>query len=165
MDPKQPVQRANKTSGDGCEFQSRLGAFHDGELDADAERIDERHLALCEACRAELQGIRELSDMAGQIGLDGMSPVALRRLHRAIDRQRQYASVFRIAGVLTGLAASAMVVGAAWLWDAPGSGYRSQPKIVRIEAGPTDKWEYLAMNLNSDPLSLRRIGKSMTSKC
>jgi hypothetical protein len=147
MDPNQPQHHAADMAV-GCEFGSRLGAFHDGELDADAERIVERHLASCEACRAELQEIRELSDMAGQIGIDGMSQLARRRIHKAIDGEQQYGSIFRIAGVLTGLAASVMVIGAAWLVERPDTGRA----IVVLPPESSDKWDYLALNLRSDPL-------------
>ncbi|HWE02283.1 MAG TPA: zf-HC2 domain-containing protein [Tepidisphaeraceae bacterium] len=156
MDPRPPVQRAPETPVGGCEFQPRLSAFHDGELDPDAERVVQRHLAACESCRLELQDIRELSALAARIGIDGMSPRALRRLHQAIDGQARQYSIFRIAGALTGLAASAMVVGAAWLWDAGDSRSSASIKYVIIEPGPTDKWEYLAVNLKADPLPTER---------
>ncbi|HZK81228.1 MAG TPA: zf-HC2 domain-containing protein, partial [Humisphaera sp.] len=130
--------------------------FHDGELGNDTERMVERHMASCEVCRLELKEIRELSALADQIGQEGMSPLAVRRIHKAIDAEQQNYSIFRIARVLTGLAASAMVVGAAWLWDVPDSGHQSKHVIVRIDPGPTDKWEYLAVNLKPDPLPTER---------
>lgn len=156
MDPIQPLQRANETPAGGCEFQARLSAFHDNELDADSERIVGRHLAACQACQMELGEIRELSALAGQIGQEGMSPMAVRRIHKVIDGEHWNYSIFRIAGVLTGLAASAMVVGAAWLWDVQDAGSQGPHRVVIIDPGPTDKWEFLAVNLKPDPLPTTR---------
>ncbi len=130
MDPSQAIFRTGQAASDGgCDFQSRLGAYHDGELDpATAVRV-EQHLAGCESCRAELQDLRELSALAKTVGAEGMSPIGIARVHQSVDAESG-SSVLRIAGLLTGLAASVLVIGSAWLWETPETRTRGQEIVV-----------------------------------
>jgi hypothetical protein len=151
MDPSQAIFRAGQAANKGgCDFQSRLGAYHDGELDTVSARQVEQHLASCESCRAELQEIRELSSLAETVGAEGISPIGVARVHQMIDAEAG-SSVLRIAGLLTGLAASALVIGSAWLWETPQSRTSGQEIVVINPLGEPDMT--LAMTLEpSAPL-------------
>jgi len=41
--------------------------------------------------------------------------------------------------------------------------YNSRQKIVVVKPGPIDKWEYLAMNLKSDPLPNISMGSQRST--
>ena len=147
--PPDPSSDPTRLAAD-CLWRSRLGAFHDGELDSATATALESHLAACPDCRAELEDIAELSSLAAAIGSGGLSKMALRNIHRAIDAEDRF-TIFRIAGLLTGLAASALVVGGAWLWEAPPAGSMERPLIV-VGDNKAPQWENVAVNLGVDPL-------------
>ncbi|HWE93923.1 MAG TPA: zf-HC2 domain-containing protein [Tepidisphaeraceae bacterium] len=141
-----------------CTYHSRLSAYHDGELPSEAAREVESHVSACPACAAELAEIREVSDLFTEFAPQRMSRAALARTHDAVEGDSQ-PRLLRIAGVLAGLAASAMVIGSAWLWETPTPA--SHPtKIVRIGTRETavakaPEWEMVAMTLRADPLPVQ----------
>ncbi len=143
MDPLPIAPRTPSDAGD-CALASRLGAFYDGELDAPAAARVQDHLRDCPACRAEVDGIRELSQLAGMIGNEGMSVAALRRVHHSIEREQPY-SILRIASILSGLAASVLVVGTVWLADMPDA---PPPRVRVVERDNSPAWEGYAVNLD-----------------
>jgi hypothetical protein len=144
MDPSEENFHAAQTAQNGCAWRNRLGAFHDGELDSASAAQVESHLASCQACRAELDEIRELSSLARMIGAEGISPFGMRRIHQAIDAEPRF-SVLKFAGILTGLAASALVIGSAWLWEVPET-RPPQGEIVIVPDHRSD-WTTLATTL------------------
>jgi len=134
---------------DGCPFQSRLSAYHDGELDAATAAQVEAHLPACDACRAELEEIAELSALANQIGAEGISQSALKNIHRSLDAEQRL-SILRVAGVLTALAASVLIVGLVWLREIPTS--HSMPSQIVVPTRDSQAWENVALNFQVDPL-------------
>lgn len=132
-----------------CKFQSRLGPYVDGELNAEQEAEIEAHLGACDACRAEVGEIRELSHLAGAISTDGMSVAAIRRIHQAVDADQRLI-IFRVAGILTGLAASVLVIGSAWMAEFPGAAQRIPAQTIVIDVEHAKAWEQVA--LGREPL-------------
>lgn len=136
-----------------CEYRSRLDAFHDGELDAPAHERFERHLASCSACAAEVRELRRVARMFDAMAEEPMSVSALARVHRAVDQVEDEPplGILRIAAVLTALAASVLVIGSAWLYEAPGTGTQP-PRVVVYHPQPTAAWERVALTLEPDRL-------------
>lgn len=89
----------------------RIGAYLDGELDADARRAFDDHVAACEPCRSALQQARDLwetVDMAGQAPRVDLWPGVSARLDARRRRpwtwaQRGLAAAAVAAGILLGL--------------------------------------------------------------
>jgi anti-sigma factor RsiW len=99
-----------------CEHSGRLGAYHDGELDAATRSMLEQHLSECVDCAAELARIRHLSRLLGGIARLELSAEALQRLHEAADAASS-GPIRRLAAVLTAAAAAILVVCGARLWS------------------------------------------------
>jgi anti-sigma factor RsiW len=135
-----------------CDYRVCLDAFQDGELEEAAAREVERHLESCPACAEEMAEIREVSRSFGPMARDMMSRAALARAHAAAEAAAsELASPLpRVAGLLTGLAASVLVVVSAWLWEAPV--VRVQPPQVEVaSSAPAAEWERVAMTLDAAP--------------
>jgi len=138
-----------------CEYRSRLDAFFDGELDPpDTERI-ERHVESCADCAAELREMRQVGRMFDALADEPMSDAALSRVHQAVDRTELDSdgplSIWRVALVLTALAASVVVIGSVWMREVPGSGTRPPAVYVR-GSSPAAAWEQIATSLDPTPL-------------
>lgn len=133
-----------------CEPQL-LSAYLDDELSSqDRDRI-EQHLAVCEACSAELASLRASAALVRRHSFDDLKPLELERLHQAIRRESSEQSVFRLGMVLSAMAASVLIICSAWLMDAPGSTAGPGPTYVRIES---PQWERVATTLRLDPLPM-----------
>ncbi len=142
----------------GCGFESRLDAFHDGELNADDQARVAEHVAGCAACGDALREMQRMSLLLGGRRDEALSEVSadeLARLHAAVDRQIMRSrfqvdpSFWRTAGVLSGLAASVLIVASAWLLETP-SVRQSSPSFGPVAM--QQDWERVAMTLRSDPL-------------
>jgi anti-sigma factor RsiW len=97
-----------------CEYESRLSAYHDGEL-SPADRAEvEQHLNDCAACQAALAEVRETSALFASAAPAGLSQIGRARLHRSVDRQAER-GLIRLSAALSGIAAAIMVTGSFWL--------------------------------------------------
>lgn len=134
-----------------CDFRSRLNAYHDGELTAEEMELFERHVQSCGDCAAELAEIRRLSSLFDDFASRPVEEPAVSRIHEAVDALDQTESgTLRIAGVLTALAASVLVVASVWLMEAPAA-ENERKQVVRIEA-PAPEWERVASTLRADAM-------------
>ena len=97
-----------------CSYCSMLEAFHDGELDAARGADFDRHLASCPACAADLAALREMSRHFAVAPVHRLSQIGLYRLHANLDLLTDRGLLW-LARVLTGLAASVLVIGSIWL--------------------------------------------------
>lgn len=139
-----------------CEFESKLEAWHDGELEPrDAHQMSQ-HLQGCPHCAAALASIRQISALFAAMRRQEKGDAAeIVRLHEAVDREMDLKSplqqvdpaFWRAAAVLSGLAASVLIIASAWLWDLP-RGHVRQPPLV----AETQPWETVAVTLRPDPL-------------
>jgi anti-sigma factor RsiW len=96
-----------------CEFESRLSAYHDGELSPVDREAVEQHLASCAGCQSTLAEMRETSALFAE-SAPRLSQIGRQRLHQNIDRQRERGLV-RLSAALSGIAALVMVTGSLWL--------------------------------------------------
>jgi anti-sigma factor RsiW len=139
-----------------CEFESKLEAWHDGELEPREALLMTEHLKGCPRCAAALASIRQISAlfaaMRRQEKPDAAETV---RLHEAVDREMDSRSplqqvdpaFWRAAAVLSGLAASVLIVASAWLWDLPRGHVQQGPMLAS-----SPPWEEVAVTLRPDPL-------------
>lgn len=144
----------------GCGNKFRLNAFHDGELDAAERARVAEHLQGCADCATALDQLQRMSTLL--IGDRTETPAGnnlvdageIARLHAAVDHEINRAafqidrSFWRTAAVLSGLAASVLIVASAWLMEtpAPRAPVALQPSIAQ------EPWERVAMTLRADPL-------------
>ena len=59
----------------GCEYGQHLSAYHDGELPPEVKIAIERHLPECPPCADELELLRELSGLVGELMTPSTSSV------------------------------------------------------------------------------------------
>ncbi|HET6251904.1 MAG TPA: zf-HC2 domain-containing protein [Tepidisphaeraceae bacterium] len=126
-----------------CDYQSRLSAFHDRELDADMSRQVEEHLAGCPECTEVLAGIAAVSRLLHGANGGRMSQMGMARLHATADaaaaKQRE---IFPLAKTLIAVAASVFVIAGAWLTEVPSHTGGSTPMVQNV--APEKEWETLA---------------------
>ena len=144
-----------------CQHRARLSAFYDGELPGHAAREVRLHVETCPWCAAELEEIRELSGAFRELAEERPPVAVLRRAREAadaaadaaarvaVDARRAGPPVLRVAGALTALAASVLVIASAWLSDAPPP---NPLPPAAVSVAPAPAWERVAMTLNAGPL-------------
>jgi anti-sigma factor RsiW len=141
-----------------CEFNSRLDAFHDRELDHAAAAQVAEHVKRCPACAEALAQLQRVSGLFANDREDSaaaeVSAAELLPIHAAVDREiaaRPASTVdrsfWRTAGMLGALAASVLIIASAWLWETP---VPHQSIGTVASAGPA--WERVATTLEVDPL-------------
>lgn len=122
-----------------CAYKSSVGPYHDGELDAEQSRDFERHVLGCDECSAGLREAECLSKLLATGRSQDIEPDELARIHDAID-ELSNRSLFKFAAGLAAIAASILIVSAAWLYD--GSAPRSP---INYSVAPVEQpWERLA---------------------
>src|SRR5256885_15941087 len=111
-DPSSPAQPAR----DGCHWLARVSAYHDGEMDRASLQAFERHLQSCAQCAAELAELRRVSTLFSNLAAQRMREGSIARVHEAVDHEAQpQRNLLSIGLALSGLAASALIIGMAWL--------------------------------------------------
>ncbi len=128
-----------------CQFQSRVEAYHDGELSAEGRRAVEEHLETCEDCAAEMAWLRSVSQSMGRGDSEGaleLTTAELGRVHAAVDDAMDEVAI----------AASVLIVSCVWLSELPTPAGPRQP--IGVAANPVEgpAWERVAMTLRADPL-------------
>lgn len=99
---------------DSCPYSNEIEALHDGEL-PEARRAEVgTHFEACAACRSELADLQEMSQAMADLPLGHLSQIGRHRLHVRLD-QAMESGIVRTAWMLSGLAASILVVGSLWL--------------------------------------------------
>jgi hypothetical protein len=142
--------RLKKIMNSQCPFESRLGAFHDGELDEVARRCVEEHLPTCPACQGLLARLQSLSQVVGSI--ESLDPTAqeMERIHQAATQGPRWddlGSNLRIGAFLLATAASVLIICSAWLVEFPASA----PNRVPLTSHQPMEWELVAVNLRAEP--------------
>lgn len=126
-----------------CSSQLSLEAFYDGQALPQVARELERHVATCVACTARLEALRQLSSALQTARPEPIRPDELARLHEAINEAAddvQDRGVLRLVAGLSAVAASILIISAAWLYDGPAPGGGT---IVRRPV-PEQTWERMA---------------------
>jgi anti-sigma factor RsiW len=139
-----------------CEPQL-LSAYLDGELSPQQAQHVELHVRDCPQCARELEQMLEASRAIAEYPFDELRPDELARLHKAID-ERADQPVWRLGVILSGLAASILVISATWLAELP-------PRIPVVHSGfattvQPENWEKLATTLRVSPLPLEAPDRS-----
>ncbi|MDB5323468.1 MAG: hypothetical protein JWN40_5099 [Phycisphaerales bacterium] len=147
-----------------CNFQLLLGAYHDRELDAAVDRRIARHVGECFSCATALRGMRELSariTTAAAMELEADAAV-IAGMHRAVDRAARDESaavdrpLLRMAGLLSALAASVLIISGVWLLDSRGDARLANGAGAAAPRGGdvtaiTPDWERVAITLRAQP--------------
>ncbi len=151
-----------------CRYNAMIAAYHDGELNEQDQQMVRDHLTHCPACSAELAELQEVSSLFA-VHADArstpLSQIEVARLHQNLQPARILANqnrstdrdsseIWRIAGVLSALAASVLIVSAAWLVENPS---RRPGFISPVDPGPSEvakltipAWERMAVDLKVD---------------
>jgi anti-sigma factor RsiW len=126
---------------------SILNAFIDGELDDDARQRVERHLFDCPACAREVASLRKLSALFRSEKYDDITPSELSRVHTAIENDAD-APIFRLGGAVGLIAASILIIAAAWMMELPG---KQAPVRLHSPMTASSQWETVATTLRVEP--------------
>jgi anti-sigma factor RsiW len=95
----------------------QLSAYHDGELPADQRPVLAAHLAWCEACLKRIEQLKQMSSLLASSAPNGISQIALRRLHSKLDEVIER-GLIRWAWEVSGIAAAILVAGSICLSQA-----------------------------------------------
>jgi anti-sigma factor RsiW len=118
-----------------CPTSNELSAYHDGQLPADRRDAIASHLAACSSCTLELSRLVALSQLFAQTVRPHLSQIARYRLHAAADAAMER-GLIRIGWSLSGIAASVLIVGSAWLMQAGSLQQQSIPQQTAETAPP-----------------------------
>ena len=137
-----------------CDMHPRLNAYHDGELSAAQATEVATHVAGCAECADALLDMTAVSRLLGGLKDDQeVLPGQLAAMHRAFDDAvddslaRPSQSFWRTAALITGLAASVLIVASTWLLETPAAAPNNTAPVVA-----SAPWETVAINLRADPL-------------
>lgn len=136
-----------------CEPQL-LSAYLDDELSPQARSAVEQHLRDCPQCTAELQRLREASQIIGGSTFEALNATELARIHAAIDDQKEEQPILRLGMMLSALAASILIISSAWLMEIPAEGGDGGHNLA-VAAAPVAQWERVAMTLRAEPMPLQ----------
>ena len=84
-----------------CDWNEKLNALHDGELQGEARARAEAHVAGCAACASDMQRLVRTARFLKAARIPVMNPMALARLRERINGSRSV----RLASWLTAAAA------------------------------------------------------------
>jgi anti-sigma factor RsiW len=96
-----------------CENIPQIHAYHDGQLSEHASQQLQAHLQYCPLCAAELESLRQVSDLFSSSTLPEMTPLMLAQVHQRVDQRmnaRIEHGVMRLAQWLSAAAAAILVV-------------------------------------------------------
>lgn len=140
-----------------CISPMQLEAYRDGELSAVEASAIADHVRGCDVCATELKELGELSAVLSghSIGLGGseMTSDELARLHARVEtafvRADRQSNPFPAVKALMALAASVLIIAAAWLSEMPRATLATPSPSVIIAGAP--QWERIAVTLQVDP--------------
>jgi anti-sigma factor RsiW len=127
-----------------CGFENKIAAYHDGELDAAQRANVEMHLGQCEDCRRALSELRAMSGLFATSEQPRLSQISRYRLHRSVDAAMDQ-GLLRLAWTMSGIAASVVLLGSAWLMKVNENGLARAP----AEAPP---WVSVSLESSRDPV-------------
>ena len=140
-----------------CISPMQLEAYRDGELSAVDAGAVANHVRGCDVCAAELKEMGELSAFlngrAIELGGSDMTSDELARLHDRVQtsliRADRQSNPFPAVKALMALAASVLIIAAAWLSEMPLPTVTTPSPTMTIAGAP--QWERIAVTLQVDP--------------
>jgi anti-sigma factor RsiW len=127
-----------------CEFDEKIAAYHDGELDAQERAAVEAHLAQCAGCRQSLDQLRAMSGLLVSVEQPRLSQIARYRLHQKVGAAMER-GLLRLAWTMSGIAASVLLLASVWLMRVNANAITQAP----AEAPP---WVSVALASSRDPV-------------
>jgi anti-sigma factor RsiW len=131
-----------------CPPEQKISAYHDGELTADEQAELTRHLQWCQVCMLRLGQLRQMSAFVSSAAPDGLSQIAIRRLHNKLDEVLERGLV-RWAWEVSGVAAAILLVGSIWLAQLSGS---QQSQLFRTEKTTVVAPPWVDAQASADPV-------------
>jgi anti-sigma factor RsiW len=117
----------------------QLSAYHDGELPVADRAMVSAHLAWCQACLKRIDQLTQMSVLLSSSAPNGISQIALRRLHSKLDEVMER-GLIRWAWEVSGIAAAILLAGSIMLYrasDSAGGAVSVPPWVVsRASADP-----------------------------
>ncbi|HEX5243295.1 MAG TPA: hypothetical protein VFW23_08520 [Tepidisphaeraceae bacterium] len=140
-----------------CISPMQLEAYRDGELSAVDTSAVADHVRGCDVCAKELKEMGELSAVlcghAIELGVSDITSDELARLHARVEtsliRADRQSNPFPAVKALMALAASVLIIAAAWLSEMPRPTVTTPSPTVIIAGAP--RWERVAVTLQVDP--------------
>lgn len=126
--------------------QQRLGAYHDEELGSAAREQMTVHLRSCSRCATELMRLDETRRLLQEWNPRALDARQLTVLHEAVDSSGDK-RLWRVGATMGTLAASVLIIGAAWLREMP---RRVDASTAAVAITPARGWERVAMTLRVD---------------
>jgi anti-sigma factor RsiW len=137
-----------------CSMHEKLGAYHDGELDAAAQQQMEIHLSQCPSCMVELASLRAMSQLFSAVPEPRLSQISMHRLYRKADYAMEE-GLLRFARVLSGIAAVILVAASAGLiYRNSYSSEPQQPQVIPVAATDTAPWVEPVIASDSDSVTI-----------
>jgi anti-sigma factor RsiW len=127
-----------------CEFENKIEAYHDGELNASDRALVESHLPQCGDCRRALAQLQAMSTLFASSEQPRLSQMSRYRLHQKVNAAMER-GLLRFAWTMSGIAASVLLLGSAWLMRVNDNSVAQAP----AEAPP---WVSVALATNRDPV-------------
>jgi anti-sigma factor RsiW len=128
-----------------CGFDDKIAAYHDGELDASLRASVEMHLAECEACRQQLNQLRAMSGLMAAGQQPRFSQISRYRLHQKVDAAMEQ-GLLRLAWMMSGIAASVLLLGSVWLLKA------NDNSAIAQEPAEAPPWVSVSLASSRDPV-------------
>jgi len=138
-----------------CPSSEKLEAYYDDELAGEARLAIERHLSECAQCEAALARLRAISSAFGAEE-PKLSQISRHRLHLKVDQlltegRTIERGLARIAWMLSGMAASVLLIGSAWLARAKDAPQAAPPPWVGVASLTSDTTDASARDAAATP--------------
>lgn len=143
-----------------CPNQSRIEAYHDGELSPEIAREVQLHLIDCAPCREELRALQSMSQFVRSFAPAEMSSAVLDRLHEQVDSLTAV-DTLRFAKRLSSLAACLLVASGVWFastgqksetspapWERAAVTLQLDNATASAQAGDNDTAQWMLASLN-----------------
>lgn len=143
-----------RTAMSECLYQSSLASYYDGQMPPEPAGSLERHLPTCAACSDELNALAGISRLLETARPAPIRSDELARVHEAVDSVDDR-GVLRLVMGLSGIAASILIISAAWIYDGP----RPPARVIVQESVPEQAWERMA---SSGPRAGQSTGVPVT---
>lgn len=124
-----------------CDRTNEVQAYYDGEMEPRRMSEFERHLRACVECLRELESLKRLSAVVGQMEIPRLGAEAIERMKQRV-REAAERGVLRLAEWLTAAAAAVLLVG---VMNMPSGTIQHHPSQVQVSTVSDTRWQDLAL--------------------